>query len=438
MATDEFLGVAPDVAQVSTVTAGGTFAGSETVSIEIGGAVLTATLGSDTSTDDVAEIMGRMINGDALKNDETRTATGDTLGMFKNITATYSGSVLTLTAVQNQNSGDSEPFTFATDDSGSTSGTLTDATPTSHSGPYDANTAKNWSNGTVPGSGDTAVLAGTGKHLRWGLQSIALASLKKLASFDGDIGLPLINVTSGIAYHEYRTRKLRISGSTCTLEVGDGEGSSMVNIEFNNATTNVVVHKTAQSADQDRPTIEIEDLHEDGNIRIEGGNVGIDTAPDASVCGACDLTIVGKNTVVYTGQGATSLGATHVDGATLHNYCQLGGGTFVHEGGKIISYPNSSITNGMTVYSGGEIDYRGGTVSTGKLTLAGGKFTLENHPSESWTFTPDVEVHAEGSELIDPRGLFGATNIDLNNIGVEDMKTLIVGKNRRLTLGTPS
>jgi len=437
MANVIFTGTVPDQQQVDTITVSGTWAAADTATITCGGASLTVTVASDTALADIAEIIGRMINGDALKNDETRTATGDDTGPFNFITATYAAAVLTLTADQGDQTGDSEPFTVTRSEVTAGSGALGAVTSvTAHTGPYDANAALNWSDSAVPDASDVAILTGPNKHLRWNLTAIAAADLTKFADFTGDVGLPYQNTRDpNHPYKEYRTRKLRSSGGTIILEKGGGNGSSLCMIECNNVASNITIFKTGPRAPGGTiPPLQIEDINASGILRILGGDIGIDTDPEAAATAGPVTTIKGESTVVECGT-ICALGATVVDAATvvMLGTCSV---SKLFNGAQFIAEPTASISGGtITAYSGGQYIIRSASIGSTAIVLAGGGMDFSTNPYESISNGSTIEIHGKDSWIIDPQSLLGnAYNIDLNQIGIGDMARLDIGKNKRLTI----
>lgn len=149
MATKRWLGKAQAKAQVTTITVGGTWSTSDTPTFTINDKDIVVTVGTDTTTANIATAMKEAFNGDTQTGtgDHTFSETGDNIPEFDEITATVSGSVVTLT-------GDTKgkPFSITATDN-SASGTFTPSTTTAATGPNHWDDAENWSGGSLPTSG---------------------------------------------------------------------------------------------------------------------------------------------------------------------------------------------------------------------------------------------------------------------------------------------
>lgn len=419
-----FLGSVPDVAQVSTITPTLTWAASDSGSLTIGGATLTVTLGTVFTIAELVDVMARMVNGDALKSDETRNSTGDLAGQFANITATSAGDTLTLTA-DKDDFDNSEPFIVTTSQATAGDGVMGSVSEsTSHTGPYDAGAAGNWSDGAVPNASDVAILVGPDKHLRWNLQeavpALELADLTQYADFTGDIGLPETNVrNAGLWYREYRRKRLRIKGNIILGE-GDGPSSGLIRIECNDvADKNVTIYKSGSRTVADHPAIEIDDLSGSANLRITDGDIGIDTDSD-SIASEAKLVVSGKSTRVQIG-GVVGTGLTSVvvDASTIDVFGEAG--SLIATGGATLRvHPTTDgFTGIMKLYQGSTLDHRG-TQITAAVTLSSSTLTLENNPLDTVTFSAGIEIYGRGSRVIDRRNLLAGFNIDFNETNPKD------------------
>lgn len=102
MATVRWTGAAQDVRQVSTITVSGTWATGDTATLTINNKSLTVTVGSSTSTTNIADILARAVNAanatENLLGNESRNFGGRELPEFTEVVATSSGAVLTLSS----------------------------------------------------------------------------------------------------------------------------------------------------------------------------------------------------------------------------------------------------------------------------------------------------------------------------------------------------
>ena len=210
MANKYWLGAADDVNQVDTITATGTWAADDTATITCNNKTVTVTLGSSFATTDVVEALANAINAiDAtsdLANDETRNRGGRELGEFRDMLASASGSVLTLTSATA-----GVPFTVTRSETTAGSGALGAVTSvTAATGRNWFDNAANWEGGAVPSIADTIIYSDGNVGVLHGLDNTtADLSISRANEYAGNIGLLPTNTThSGFPYHEYRQLKL--------------------------------------------------------------------------------------------------------------------------------------------------------------------------------------------------------------------------------------
>ncbi|HXE43069.1 MAG TPA: hypothetical protein VN516_08595, partial [Candidatus Baltobacteraceae bacterium] len=140
MATQNWLGIATAVSQVTTVTIG-TYDATTTYKVTIGGQTI-STLGTGGTNATTAT---------ALKN----LLAASTHPYFAAVTWTVNSAVITGTATTA-----GVPFVLTTAVSSGT-GTISNSTTTASSGPNDWSTALNWDSGTVPAAGDNVYIKNT-------------------------------------------------------------------------------------------------------------------------------------------------------------------------------------------------------------------------------------------------------------------------------------
>ena len=196
MTTRYWLGAATPIAQITTITIGGTWATSDTITITSGnGNDLIATVGSSTGTTDIAALLAAAFNAssatDSLVNDETRNLGGQQIAEFTDITAEFSGTTVVLTAATA-----GVPFTVAVSKS-SASGTVSASETTSATGPNFADNADNWSGATLPVDGDEIVFDSGNVDVLYGLDLSAVtpAAIVRTMNYTGRIGLAGANET---------------------------------------------------------------------------------------------------------------------------------------------------------------------------------------------------------------------------------------------------
>jgi len=215
MANNFWLGVADPVAQVTTITATGTWAADDTATITCNNKTVTVTIGSSVATTDVVAALAKAINSvddSDLVNDETRNRGGYSLGEFRDMVADSSGSVLTLTSATA-----GTPFVVTRSEVTAGSGALGAVTEvTAATGKNHGDNTANWSEGSLPAAGEPIIVKDGA--ILYGLDNTTLDL--DLDVQGGSIGLPLMNTThSGHPYKEYRQRfyDLPVTATTGTV-----------------------------------------------------------------------------------------------------------------------------------------------------------------------------------------------------------------------------
>lgn len=429
MATVRWKGRALAVAQVTTLTVGGTWVANDTVTLTINSKNLVLTVGTTVTTTAIATAIKEMVNGDAITGDATRSETGNNVPEFDEITATVSGSVVTLT-------GDTKgrPFTL-TSAKVSAAGTLTQSTTTAATGPNHWDSANNWDTGAVPVSTDDVIID-IPIAIKYGLaqSAVTLTSLTIAASFSGSgvqIGLPEINEDGSSDYVEYRDTYLAISATTVHVGLGAGGGSDLIKLNVGAAACTLNVYLTGRGAEDDREALLFKGTNVGNVVNVRGtSQVGIavlggETATVATLrledsaevrCGSgTTLTTVQVNsgTLVVNSAIATSLtlldGAVTLEGAG--NVAQLN-----VRGGRC-TYNTAGTLNGATVLAGaGVLDFE--------------------QDARAKTVTNPIELYGRECQLLDGSKVIASLVVDFNE-GASEAQ-VAWGSNVRLTRGTPA
>lgn len=254
-ATKTWIGNAAAVPQISTITVANTWATADTATVTINGKALVVTIGANVTTAQVATAIkeafmaSKRLDGTA-STDATSNAGGAQFGEFMEMSATVSGSVVTLIGVT-----PGKPVTLAVSESTAGSGTLALATPQSASGPNHWDNAKNWDSGTVPASDDIVVFRDSAVSCLYGLPNATLeVTFNVYQSYEGQIGLPVVNTDNRSApYYEYRQRYVRLDdaggGSDIAHRFGlgkDGKGSPLINVKHSTVKCSPIVYNTGK------------------------------------------------------------------------------------------------------------------------------------------------------------------------------------------------
>ena len=292
----------------------------------------------------------------------------------------------------------------------------------------------NWKDGSVPVNGDEVYLGLYGIVPQYDIDqnAVTLDELHILAQATSGltIGLPL-NADAG--YVEYLNRYLKVSSTAVFYGEGDGNETPITWLNTGtNAATVQVLKSNPRGSDGIAPFQWIGN-HASNSLNDCRGALDFGMQPDDA--GQATTLTYGQNADVRVGLGVTVTTLTANAGTgvvwsttppvtiTVRNQAVL---TLEGSGGTITTLTNEfggrvnrrrPVT--VTTYIGaGAIDHAAGDDRTGT------------------TFT-NCDLF-KGAKWNDPNKVVTTTNgIDLNQCGIEDV-TINVGKNRRLTLGTPA
>lgn len=342
MAENTWLGRAAAQSQKTTLTVAGTWAANDTYVITIGGAALTLTIGALTATTDVANAIKAMIAGESALGTETRNALGNAIPQFAELTATVSGSVVTLTGPAGK------PFTVGSLATTAGNGDVTAATAQAATGPNHADNVLNWSTGSLPGAGDTVYLRNTSASILYGLTGITgtLTAVYIDSTFTGYVGLSEINPAG---YQEYRTKDWTIDVTSLIIGAGDGPGSSRLRINTGSVATAIQVYKTANGSNG-VPALLLSGSNAANTFELHKGSAGM----------------------AFYGESTTQFVTIRLSGGSLQ--CGVGatlsGATVTMTG----SSKFSAITNVSAITQNGGSAALLGAATLGTLTLIAGVF----------------------------------------------------------------
>jgi hypothetical protein len=409
--------------QTTTITVTGTWATSDTASLTINGKTLTVTVGSATTTSDIAEILGRMVNGSALKGNETRNATGDLFGEWSGITASYSSAVLTLTA---DSSG--VPFTVTRSENTAGDGALgAPSTTVTPQGPNEL-AATNLSGGSLTPTNNTLVFQNSSVSCQYGLDQSSAGTWSEVdidSTFTGYVGLPLIHSASPTDYYEYLERYLRVNATKVVVGAGSGNGSSRILLDLGSVQSAIYVHGTATSSDTGYSALKLKGTHASNTLYADGGTT--DIAPYGGETAVINTATVAGSAYVRFFSGCT-LGTLEVLGSGVVEIDSLAANTdittiTIRDSADVTVTGTNDITT-VYVYSGMFRPLGTFTVTNVKVG-AGGKIDTDGSTG-TVTFT-NTELEAKAQILDSGSHLVFTNAIDLGLGGLEDV-TLKLGK----------
>jgi hypothetical protein len=391
-------GDAQPVAQVNTVTPGGTI-GTETFTIAINRKEVSYTATTGDAVADVCE--GLVAAFLAVQNDGYHPE-------FDEVTVADATTHVTLT-------GPASGKPFVNTSSATGAATCVTATTTEATGPNHFDNADNWQTvgSTTPtkvAAGDTVYYQGTNVDCLYGLDDLSgstLAAVYIMASYTGKIGLPEINADANNKYVEYRDRYLQVGITALYIGQGEGNGSSRIRIDLETVNSTIEVYQTANSSDDFPPFC----YHSSGTttvLRVFKGHVGVavteagqtanlttltigkeaSVAADATVeigTGCATITTATKSggTLIVDDVGITTFeqtaGSTEIRGAVLPTTCRVYGGE-VKVGGS------GTITT-LVVAKGGVMDFNLSQVSrtVTNCTIEAGATLLDSESTVTWT-----------------------------------------------------
>lgn len=430
MATKIWRGDSPAVAQVVTLTVGGTIEATDIFIMTINGKSLSVVAGSTTAADVATAIATAWNALSAAAYPE-----------FAEITAAAtSGGALTLTA---DTAG--KPFTVSlttteTGGGAADSQTFGQSTTTACSGPNHADVAANWSGG-APATGDDVVIDDTASDILYGLDlaSVTPATITIGPRFTGKIGLPVVNVDNANGrYYEYRETYLKFgnSGDATNTAVRINSPSQRMKLNTGTGQATISVTQTGQPLANGDRVLYWKGTHASNSLTVSKGNVGVAALAGES---ATLLTLnvgyqqsVTGDSLVLCGSGVTLADATikQSGGELTLNSATSGTATITLTNGKLTIQSGGQV--GLTV-NGGECVYNSTGTLGGAPTVSGDGHLNFSQSLAAKTVTNAVEVYGPNAKVSDPNKTVATLVLDLNQ--TKNSGNIDIGTNFRLTRG---
>lgn len=404
------------MAQVDTLTPGGTIEADDLFIVTINSKTVSVSAGGTTATAVCTALYAAL--------------SASTIPEFTEITWTNNTTTITGTA---KTAGKPHTMTFTTTEAGGGAADAQTATltaTTASSGPNDLNIAVNWTGGVLPANGDDVIFENSSVDALYNLSALSAVTLTSLTikgSYTGKIGLPEYNAAG---YQEYRATYLVIGATTQTIGEGIGNGSGRLKISNAAVQTTLTIRGTATSVESGVEAIQWKGTHASNVVNITKGSLGVaiyagETAAIATLRIGYTTNIQG-DTAVRCGSGTTlttiekSGGTLEINSAatTLNNF---DGVTTVVGSGAITTVN----IDGGTVYEKG----------TGTITALnvgdGGKF---DHSQDMRAVTVTTTILYPGAALSDPYRTIVFTNgVNIRRGALADV-TLDVGTNINLVI----
>jgi len=397
MATRYWVGRASAIKQITTITVANTWAAADTCTVKINEKELVITCGSTTTTTATvaaaikeAFMAPDRLDGTSASSNATSNAGGQQWGEFREITASVSGSVVTLIG---NTAG--KPFTVTVTEVTGGTGTATGSTTQTATGPNYWDNVDNWIDSLdlttgstgVPANDDTVDFRNSSIPCKYGLPNGSLEVTMlvwKSYSEGGEIGLPYINRDNGTGYEypEYRQRYVRLddagTGTNIAHRFGlgqDGTGCRLCNLKHSTLKCSPIVYSTgtplAERVGEKALNIcctantstlnilggSVDWSSQDGGtsaflqVKQTGGDsIGINAIHTTN--GQAQLT---AGTMVFGGTGAVSLVACYGGEMRIEN--QTGTITTVNIYGGVVRYISTATISQLSIWrNGGEFN----------------------------------------------------------------------------------
>lgn len=393
MATLRWRGDAVAIAQVDTLTVGGTVEVGDLFNTTINGKTLSH---AATSTSTTTTATGIATDWNALSsttNPEHAEATAAGVAATVTITADVKGKPFTLTVATTEAGGGAADLQ-----------TFTRAATTASVGPNDWSSARNWSTNAVPVAADDVVIELNAVDILYGLNQtgITLTSLVINNNHTAKVGLKEHNGS----YQEYRTTYLTIGATTQTIGRGPGTGSGRLKINNEGIATTLTVHGTGTAESTGTEAFLWKGTNIANVVNVYKGSVGV-------------AVLAGETAAIATlrvGYTSNVLGDSFVrcsSGVTLTTINQSGGTLEINSACTTINKTAGNLTIGgsgaVTTLNedGGTTTYNStGTITT--LNISDGGIVDFGQNMSAKTVT-NCNMYA-GSKLLDPFKVVTFTN----------------------------
>lgn len=325
-----FIGAAKAVSQIDTVTMTGTWADTETVTVNVGNKSVTYTCGAGETVTTVASGLLALLQA-------------ATEAEFVEITWTSDAGVITATSTAGL------PVTITTSDTAA-SGTSTKANVQAATGPNHWDEATNWSTGAVPTTADEVFIDDASVAVKYGLPTSL--TLGKFVHTAGQLGLPNRNASG---YVEYRAARAVFTCTDVTFGLS-GKGPSLSRVDLASGASAVSVFGSKTRASGTGAAIDLLLNSASASVSVISGQVAIaESGDETTTVGTVRVASQGN---VFIGLGTTvtsivSSGLTTVASAATNVTVDAGTLTLVGA---------SAVTN-LTIRGGTAVHNSSGTIT---------------------------------------------------------------------------
>jgi hypothetical protein len=386
MANKILRGDAKPVAQVTTITIGGSPATSDTYTVTINRKTVTYTeLAGSPTTSTVATGLAAALNASDFAE-------------FQEVRWTAATATVVSTAKQA-----GVPFTISVSNTGG--GTIAQAPTVANTGPWNVDEANNWDPASGnPGVSDVVVIDVLNGGAKYGLSNFTSSKLTSLTVLRGSVGLPDQN-TSGFV--EYRTKALPLAGGATNVYIGDGTLSpDFCRLDFGASSTVVVNTGASGSITSSGPPVLLTNSAGTLTTIVNTGFVGLATNLGDTFGGPLTVGTLGPDNSFGASDEAAKV--TIGPGATVSTLGVNGGSVTIN--GTVsgaVTIKDGTVTVGDAASFGGTIAVTGGTVlwqsgvAIGTSTYAGDGAVLDLS-GDLRPLTVTSLTIIQGARLIDP------------------------------------
>lgn len=397
--------------QIDTVTIAGTWAGTNTCTLTINGKDLVVTIGTGTSTPDVAKAIrdawnaSTRLDSENGSTDATSNFGGQEFGEYAEVIASIDDDATSVVVLTANRAG--IPFTLSVADTAS--GSATQATAQAATGPWHWDNGDNWSGGSAPANDDVVVLkdqSGPNVGFKYGLPNASKeVTIQHWMSYTGQIGLPPINNDNPAKpYPEYRQQYLRLddagTGTNIAHRFGlgkDGTGSPMINLKHTVVKCSPVIYNTGTPQVQGLKALNICCSANTSTITVVNGSVD---------CSSQDSGTSAFVTLTMNGGDVRAVNAMHTTGAGV--YCRGGmlliGGTAINGinvyGGVCRIENQTGAITGLFAYGNGIVEW----LSAATVTTANfyDQSTFDARPAAGVGTLTDTYIYGNQVKFLDP------------------------------------
>ncbi len=435
MSTVRWSGAAVPVAQIDTLTMGGTIVVNDQFKVTINNKVFIFLATSTAAATDATAFA-------AAWNALSQSIWPE----FKEMTAAATtGGALTITA-----NTPGKPFTLAVSIV-SSAGTFSRTSTTANSGPNVFDVAANWIGDTLPVDADDIVFDNGKVDVLYNLDqhTITPASITITSGYTGKIGLAETNTDGGAsaAYAEYRGKYLQLgnSGDSQIVTVNCSGGAGRLKFDTGTAQTILQINDTASPIETNVPSFLWKGTHASNVLTLQKGSFGVaffagETSTLYKIEEGFKTNQAGDSSAVL-GAGVTLTNALITQtGGTLAINSAITGTASVEIFGGTMTINGTGGVVGLGIFGGTVVYNTTGTLGGNLIIYGNGAidFTQDLRPK---VVTNPITINGQRAGLNDQYLVVGdgstAGNITVDCVGTGNNPNIILGDNVTINRSLP-